>query len=154
MAGGFTIKIEGLKDLDRALGELPKTTARATLRRVGVKALQPFDKAWRSNAERNRLTGALDSSGGVGTKLTRRQARQQKKTVDKSFVEVFAGPNDPAAVPAEFGTVDQPPRPSMRPAWDATAGQTLQIVGDELGTEIDKSAKRLARKAAKLAAKG
>lgn len=154
MAGGFTMKIDGLKDLGRALDELPKTTARATLRRVGVKALQPFDKAWRANAERNRLTGALDGSGGVGTKLTRRQAQQAKKAGDKSFVEVYAGPNNPAAVPAEFGTVDQPPRPFMRPAWDATAGQTLQTVADELGTEIDKSAKRLARKAAKLAAKG
>ncbi len=154
MAGGFTIKIDGLKDLDRALGELPKTTAKATLRRVGIKALQPFDAAWRANAERNRLTGALDGSGGVGTKLTRRQAQQAKKSDDKSFVEVYAGPNNPAAVPAEFGTVDQSPRPFMRPAWDATAGETLQIVAEELGTEIDKSAKRLARKAARLAAKG
>jgi HK97 gp10 family phage protein len=154
MAGGVTIKIDGLKDLDRALGELPKTTAKATLRRVAIKALQPFDAAWRANAERNRLTGALDGSGGVGTKLTRRQAQQAKKQDDKSFVEVYAGPNNPAAVPGEFGTVDQPPRPFMRPAWDATAGQVLQIVSDELGTEIDKSAKRLARKAARLAAKG
>lgn len=154
MAGGVTIKIDGLKDLDRALSELPKTTARATLRRVGIKALQPFDKAWRANAERNRLTGALDGSGGVGTKLTRRQAQQAKKSDDKAFVEVYAGPNNPAAVPGEFGTVDQPPRPFMRPAWDATAGQVLQIVSDELGTEIDKSAKRVARKAARLAAKG
>jgi hypothetical protein len=30
----------------------------------------------------------------------------------------------------------------------------LQIVANELGAEIDKSAKRLARKAARLAAKG
>jgi len=154
MAGGFTIKVDGLKDLDRALGELPKTTAKATLRRVGIKALKPFDEAWRANAERNRLTGALDGSGGIGTKLTRRQAQQAKKSDDKAFVEVYAGPNNPAAVPAEFGTVDQSPRPFMRPAWDATAGQTLQIVSDELGSEIDKSAKRLARKAVKLAAKG
>jgi len=154
MPAAFTIKMEGLKDLDRALGELPKTTAKATLRRVAVKALQPFDKAWRANAAQNRLTGALDSSGGVGTKLTRRQAQQQKKTEDKAFVEVFAGPNDPAAVPNEFGTVDQAPRPFMRPAWDATMGETLQIVADELGGEIEKSAKRVARKAARLAVKG
>lgn len=154
MAGGFTIKIDGLKDLDRTLGELPKTTARATLRRVGIKALQPFDQAWRANAARHRLTGELEESGGVGTKLTRRQAQQQKKSDEKSFVEVFAGPNSPAAVPREFGTVDQAAVPVVRPAWDATAGQTLQIVADELGTEIDKSAKRLARKAARLAARG
>jgi hypothetical protein len=154
MAGGFSIKVDGLKDLDRALGELPKTTAKATLRRVGIKALQPFDKAWRANASRYRLTGALEESGGVGTKLTRRQAQQQKKSDDKSFVEVFAGPNNPAAVPREFGTVDQAPVPVVRPAWDATMGETLQIVANELGAEIDKSAKRLARKAARLAAKG
>lgn len=153
MPAAITISISGLKDLDRALGELPKTTGKATLRRVGISALQPFDKAWRANAERNRLTGALDSSGGVGTKLTRRQARQQKRVDDKAFVEVYAGPNNPAAVPAEFGTVDQGARPFVRPAWDATAGKTLEIVATELGTEIDKSAKRLARKAARIAAK-
>lgn len=147
-----SIKVEGLKDLDAALAELPKTAAKATLRRVAVKALQPFDKAWREKAPH--LTGQLEESGGVGTKLTKRQASLNRKRDDKSFVEVFAGPDNPAAVPQEFGTVDQRAQPFARPAWDETQDETLAIVREELGAEIDKTAERLARKAARLAAKG
>jgi HK97 gp10 family phage protein len=143
----YTVKVEGLKDLDAALGALPKTTAKATLRRVAIKALQPFDKAWREKAPR--LTGHLEESGGVGTKLTTRQARLNRKRDDKSFVEVFAGPNDPAAIPQEFGTVDQPAQPYARPAWDATQADAFAIVKTELAGEIDKSVERLARKAAR-----
>lgn len=148
----YTVKVEGLKALDAALAELPKAAAKAVLRRTARKALVPFDKAWRQNAPH--LTGELEESGGIGTKLTRRQARANRKREDKASVELFAGPNNPAAVPQEFGTVDQAAHPFMRPAWDATQDQTLQIVKDELGAEIDKTAKRLAHKAARLAAKG
>lgn len=147
-----SFKVEGLKDLDAALAELPKTAAKATLRRVAVKALQPFDKAWRAKAPH--LTGQLEESGGVGTKLTKRQASLNRKRDDKSFVEVFAGPDNPAAVPQEFGTVDQRAQPFARPAWDETQDETFAIVKTDLGAEIDKTAERLARKAARLAAKG
>lgn len=147
-----SFKVEGLKDLDAALAELPKTAAKATLRRVAVKALQPFDKAWREKAPH--LTGQLEESGGVGTKLTKRQASLNRKRDDKSFVEVFAGPDNPAAVPQEFGTVDQRAQPFARPAWDETQNDAFAIVKTELGDEIEKTAARLARKAARLAAKG
>lgn len=143
----YTVKVEGLKALDAALAELPKSTAKATLRRTAIKALQPFDKAWRQKAPR--LTGHLEESGGVGTKLTTRQARLNRKRDDKSFVEVYAGPNDPAAVPQEFGTVDQPAQPFARPAWDETQTEVFAIVTTDLAGEIDKSAQRLARKAAR-----
>jgi HK97 gp10 family phage protein len=148
----YTVKVEGLKALDAALAELPKAAAKATLRRTAIKALQPFDNAWRAKAPH--LTGNLDESGGVGTKLTTRQGRLNRKRDDKSFVEVFAGPNDAAAVPQEFGTVEQPAQPFARPAWDETQSETLAIVQTELAGEIDKTAQRLARKAARLAAKG
>lgn len=146
------IKVEGLKELDAALGELPKAAAKATLRRIAVKALQPFDQAWRANAPH--LTGQLDESGGVGTKLTRRQAALNRKREDKSFVEVFAGPDNPAAVPQEFGTVTQRAQPFVRPAWDATKDAALETVKTGLGDEIQKTAQRIARKAARRAAGG
>lgn len=144
-----TIKVEGLRQLESALSELPKATGKSVLRRIGVKALQPFDKAWRQKAPR--LTGQLEESGGVGTKLTPRQARLNRKREGKSSVEVFAGPNNPAAVPQEFGTATQRAQPFARPAWDETKGEALKIVTDELGSEIDKAAQRLARKALRAA---
>ena len=149
---GVTIKVEGLKDLDRALGELGKSAGKAVLRRVAKKALEPFDAAWRQKAPH--LTGDLETSGGIGTKLTQRQARLNRKREDKSSIEVFAGPNNPAAVPQEFGTVDQRAQPFMRPAWEQTQSEVLVNVETGLGAEIEKTAKRQQAKAARLAAKG
>lgn len=147
-----TIKVEGLKALDQALGELGKSAGKAVLRRVAKKALEPFDAAWRQKAPR--LTGELEKSGGIGTKLTQRQARLNRKRDDKSSIEMFAGPNNPAAVPQEFGTVDQRAQPFVRPAWEQTQSEVLVNVETGLGAEIEKTAKRQQAKAARLAAKG
>ncbi|CAM3282493.1 MULTISPECIES: hypothetical protein [Sphingomonas] len=140
------VKVEGLRDLDRALGQLKPALAKGVLRRVAVKALQPFDKAWREKAPH--LTGNLEDSGGVGTKLTRRQAQMNRRREDRDTVEVFAGPNDPAAVPEEFGWENGRAQPFVRPAWDETKHEALEIVKRELGPEITRTAERAARRAA------
>lgn len=149
MVGRVTVNVSGLAQLNTALRELPKAAGKAVLRRTAVKALQPFDKVWREKAPH--LTGELEESGGVGTKLTKRQARLNRKREGKSSVEVFAGPNNPAAVPQEFGTHDQRAQPFARPAWDETKDEALTIVKTELGGEIERTATRLARKAARAA---
>jgi HK97 gp10 family phage protein len=142
-----TFKVEGLSDLDKRLGQLTEAAGKGVLRRTGRKALAPTDAAWRSKAPH--LTGQLEESGGVGSKLTRSQRKAQER---ESFVEVFAGPGpNPQAVLQEFGTYNQPAQPFLRPAWDETKDQVLDIVKTELASEIDKAAKRAAKKAAKLA---
>lgn len=143
------VKVEGLKELDAALAALGKSMGKAVLRRVGERALEAFDAAWRAKAPK--LTGSLAESGGIGTKLTRRQAAMNRRRDDRSSVEIFAGPNDPAAVPQEFGTVDQGAQPFVRPAWDATKGEALEVVKLDLGDEIARTAARLARKARRAA---
>ncbi len=139
----FSIRMEGLRELDAALGELPKTLGKATLRRVLKRAAEPL----RDHAQRlaPRLSGALQASIVIGTKLTRRQARMAKKA-PKSTVEMFVGPNNPAAVPQEFGTHDQRAQPYMRPAWDAEQTEVMVRIGEELGPEIEKTAARLAKR--------
>lgn len=144
-----TVKVEGLRDLDAALGRLKASTAKGVLRRVGKAALQPFDAAWRSRAPRR--TGELAGSGGVGSKLSRSQREAHER---ESFVEVFAGPGpNPQAIQEEFGNSHQPPRPFVRPAWEETKRETLEIVKTELGGEIVRTAARAAKRAARLAAK-
>ncbi|MEG3165541.1 hypothetical protein U1701_13145 [Sphingomonas sp. PB2P19] len=149
-----TVKVEGLQELEAALADLPKATGKAVLRRVARQALVPFDAAWRRNANAHRLTGSLEESGGIGTKLTKRQARLNKKREGKASIEMHAGPNDPAAIPSEYGTVDQPARAFGRPAWATTQDEVLDIVKAELGQAIAAAASRIARKNAKLPAKG
>jgi len=151
----FTVKVEGLSDCEAALRELPKATGKNVLRRVARQALQPFDQRWRQLAPKD--TGALARSGGIGTKLTRRQSRLQRAEDKdgKASIVMFAGPGgDPAAVQQEFGNYDQAAQPFGRPAWEGTQGKALEIIQTSLWTEIKAAADRLARKAARLAAKG
>lgn len=147
MARATKVRVEGLRQLEAALSQLPKSTGKAVLRRVAKAALTPFDEAWRQKAPH--LTGQLEESGGIATRLTRRQARLNRRREDRASIEMYSGPNNPAAVPQEFGTFDQPAQPFMRPAWNANGQKALEIVKDQLGSEIEKAAARLARKRAR-----
>lgn len=146
-----TVKMEGLAELDAALVELPKSGAKAVLRRVLKKAAAPVEAAMVAKAPK--LTGALQVSIRSGTKLTKRQQRFAKKE-GKSSSEIYIGTADPAGIPQEFGTFDQNAQPFARPAWDETQDEALLIISETLGDEIEKTRQRLARKAARLAAKG
>jgi HK97 gp10 family phage protein len=154
------VKIDGLRELDAALGEFSKATARGILRRVGIKALEPVAERMRQMAPDDPDTGGNDlrSSIMVGTKLSARQAkgkRGEKKAGETSFVEVYAGPGPlPHAHLQEFGTAHHGPQPYARPAWDEGKDGVLKSVATDLGAEIDKTAKRLAARAAKKALRG
>lgn len=144
------VKVEGLRELDRALAELPKATGKNVLRRVLRKAATPMADSMRAKAPVDE--GALRASIGVGTKLTRRQASQHRKMFksDKASVELFVGAGGlPQAITQEFGTFKEPPQAFARPAWDAHRYQVLDVVAADLGEEIAKAAKRVARKLAK-----
>lgn len=150
MADRVTVSVAGLKDLDKALGQLKASTAKGVLRRVGKAALASFDEAWRAAAPH--LSGKLEESGSVGSKLSRGQRAEHER---ESFVEVFAGPGPlPQAIVQEFGSATNTPQPFVRPAWEATKDQALEIVKTELGAEIVKTKARAAKRAAKLAGEG
>jgi HK97 gp10 family phage protein len=154
MAKG-SVRIDGLKELDEALSQLPRATGKNVLRRIGIRSLAPVISAAKSNVPVYR--GDLRDSLKVTTKLSKRQQRENARAVadGKASVQLYAGA---AALPhahlVEFGTATMPPQPFMRPAWDANKDEVLQIIKDELGDEITKAAARLARKTARLAAKG
>jgi len=163
-----TKPVEGLSDLDKALGELPKTTAANVLRRTGLKALEIFVEVVKdvapidTNAANTpeRKPGEYRDSWHAGTKLNKNQAKTARRE-GKSFAEVYAGTNDPLGVPLEYGTKPRVnrksgksygavrPQPHARPAWDATHDLVLKAIQTELGGEITKAATRLAKKAAR-----
>ncbi len=149
-----TVRVDWLRDLERALSELPKSTGKAVLRRTLIKAGTPMAAMMASLAPDDPQTGGKDlkSSIAVGTKLSKRQASMHRKMFknDKASAEVFVGPGpDPAAWNQEFGNVNHGPQSFARPAWDAKQGEALDIIRTEMWTEIEKAAKRLAKKAAK-----
>lgn len=142
-----TIKIEGLRELDAALGNLPKAAAKGVLKRVLIEAGEPIARTARGLAPREELH--LYESIDVGTKLSRRQAGLHKQQGGKAFQEVFVGTNDPAGVQQEFGNSRHGPQPFMRPAWDSKKGETLEYIANALWGEIEKTAARVAKRAAR-----
>lgn len=141
------VEMEGLAELQTALRELPDATARNVLRRVAKDALEPIAQRARQLAPVDR--GALIFSIGVNNKLTRRQRSQADKG-DPNDVVMYAGAGGlPQAHMMEFGTVDIPPRPFLRPAWDEGKDRLMQSIKDSLWKEIEKAANRAARKAGK-----
>lgn len=154
-----TFKVEGLKELDAALAELPRATGKNVLRRVARKSLEPLAADMKARAPDDPKTGGMDlkNSIGVGTRLTKRQAKLHRKMFrdDKASVEAFAGAgNVPHAHLQEFGAAHHGPQPFARPAYDAWKGTAVPNIATDLAAEIDKAAKRLQRKAARLARKG
>lgn len=140
-----TYKMTGLKDLERALSQLPKAVGR----RAGLNALrqggEPIAKMARSLAPVDE--GDLRESIDVKATLAPSQ-RGDKGAL--APVEMYVGPGQhPQAITQEFGTFKEPAQPFMRPAWDAQRVHALDIIGTALGIEIDKAAKREARKALK-----
>lgn len=168
MAGKVTVRVEGLKELQRALKELPKATQGAVLRRTLDRAAEPMRAAAQARAPQD--VGVLRASVDASPKLTKRQRRLAGKSAvrqaDGSFraakstgAEIHIGPGasgqqkapPPTGIMQEFGTRNHAAQPWLRPAWDAHKQGALASIASELGTEIDNAAKRLATKKAKAA---
>lgn len=84
----------------------------------------------------------------------KRTRRARKERGPKSGVELAMGPASGGGVLnyagfAEFGTVDTAPQPYMRPAYETEKQNVVDTIAADLMGEIDKSAKRLAKKRAK-----
>lgn len=141
--------IEGLSDLDDALAELPKATARAVL----VRVLKAQGAPIKDEGERlaPKLTGGLRASYTVSQTLSRRQKSLNSKGSD---VEVYIGPGPSAkAIQTEFGNAHQAAEPHLRPAFDSQVNKVLDGIKKSLADEIDKTVQRINKKAERLAAK-
>lgn len=95
--------------------------------------------------------GDLSEKIEISEKRTR---RARKERGPKRGVELAMGPASGSGVLeyagfAEFGTVDTPAQPHMRPAYHSEKQGVVDTIGTDLMGEIDKSAKRLAKKRAK-----
>lgn len=166
-----SVSVSGLSDLDRALGNLSKATARNVLRRTLTKAAEPIRDEARKLAPHR--TGKLRDSIMISTKvknkvgnaeysaamragLGKEAARSALLAARKagkgtgSFVEVYIGPARGAGVIryahiVEFGSVDTAMQPYMRPAWDAQKDAALSIIKTELRDQIIAAARRVGR---------
>lgn len=143
---GFTVKVAGLQDLERALKGLPAANGKGVLRRTLKEAGEPVAKTARALVPKDK--GYLSESIDVSTKLSRRQRRLHQKQAE---VEMFIGPGpDPAGHLDEFGTgPGHQAQPFMRPAWDQNKTKVLDTIANLTWIEIEKTAKRLAKRSGK-----
>lgn len=167
----MTVSVAGLAELDRALGELPKATARNVLLRTLKQAAQPIledakrlapvrtgtlrDSILASSRVKNKAGNAEYAAAmrsGLGKDAARAallSARRANKGKG-SFAELYVGPARGRGVIryahiVEFGSNDTAPQPYMRPAWDGNKDKALDTIKAELGNEIIKAARRVAR---------
>lgn len=140
--------------LDRALKELPRVTAGNVLTRTLMAAADPIWRDAVANAPDNPATGAPDlhtsifkKKGKNGQKIFRRTVnvvllapviRNEKTNITTGIA--FYGPA------LEKGTGDMPAKPFFRPAFDHNVQRSITIIGEELKTQIEKAAARIAKK--------
>lgn len=167
----MVVSVSGFAELEQALANLPKATARNVLKRTLNKAAEPIaDEARRlapvktgnlrnSIAVSSRIknkTGNAEYSAAMRAGLGKaaaasalRQARREAKGTG-SFAEVYVGPARGKGVIGyahivEFGSNDTAPQPYMRPAWDSKQREALSIIRGELASQIMLAARRVGR---------
>lgn len=155
----MTVKLEGFRELERALADLPRATGKSVLRRVAKAALEPMADSAAAKAPTD--SGKLAFSIVVSEKRTRRARASATRLVRGKFraaastgIAIAMGPAAGQgtlqyATFVEFGTIDTPAQPFMRPAWASGSEAALEYIKDNLSTEIEKAAARVAKKQAK-----
>ncbi|WP_444668481.1 HK97-gp10 family putative phage morphogenesis protein [Cereibacter changlensis] len=147
---GFSIDRRSFKELNDNLMRLEKLSQqKAVLRKALIKSAQPVAQSAAGAAPVGE--GTLRDSMTVSTKLNKSQAKQHKKA-GRSAVEAFIGPSGAGSVHGglvEFGDEGMPPRPYLRPAWEAGKEQLLADLANEMAKEIDKAVKRQTKRNAK-----
>lgn len=158
----FITTIEGAAELGDLFEQLPKQLTDNVLRTTGKKALEPVRDMAKSLVTVGKEDGGQTrDSITIKTVLSKRQRRIFKK---KGDIAVYMGPSAPegaAGVLLEFGTGERRQRstgrrtgsmgarPFMRPAWDATKGQVLDVFRTEIWDVLVKAVRRLRVKAEK-----
>jgi len=159
----FRVKLEGAAELKEALLGLrlrgSSRIAKNAVRNALLKAGKPIAAHARSLARIR--SGQLKRTIRVSTTLSRRQKRTRAKGADPTETTVYigAGPSRHAHL-IEFGTGERfwrsgkstgasQPHPFLRPAWDAGKMRALAEFGRLLWIEIERAAKRLAKRQAK-----
>lgn len=149
------LKVTGLRDLERALAELPAGTAKGVVRRVLKKELAPTaqiaDSFW---------PGGGGGAYKISSRITRSQRSDSTARRGRSVVNMFVGSTHPLAHLIEFGTAPRQhksgkstgmasPLPMLQPAWDMRKADMLDRIGKQMWIEIEKTVARRAKRAAK-----
>lgn len=168
-----TVRFEGGRELEKALGELGTLYRR---KKAARDALMEGAEPVHSSAEAKAPVRSGEKTFGIGGSLvpseggrrrvrvggesgrrrqgalkshvsigTRLNRSQRRANRDKMPVEVYVGTRDRAGRLQEFGTREAAAQPWLRPAWDATKMRALEIIKSALWRQISRQAALQAR---------
>jgi len=156
------MKVEGFRDIEKALAELPRGTAAGVSRRVMKKELTKV--AASANAF---WPGSADDVFRITSRISRSQYSESVMDRSRSAINMFVGATGgaggtPEAHLVEFGTGPRyqkngrftgsvSPTPMLQPAWDMHKNDMLEGLGAALWVEIEKTMARRAARAARAA---
>ena len=134
-------RIEGARELDQVLAELPKQMRGQVLRRALMAGATIIRKAMRARAPRaeGKLIKSIAARRDKGAERGGASVAVKVGPLARAFYGMFA----------EFGTSHQPARPWARPAYEESKRAALDRIGEMLGQSVEKAAKRLAGPLAK-----
>ena len=150
------VEFKGGRQLEQSLRELYISQARkkGVARRALDKAAVPIRDKWVAGVDV--LKGDLKRSIKIGNRAQTKATRKFKRGAGQDIVERYIG-IDPNEAPEgrlqvyaqieEFGDENQPANPAGRVAWETQKMPAFNMIGDELWAEINKVAKREAKKA-------
>jgi len=156
------VKLEGFDEIEAALDALiemsTKGTGKGALQRAMNKAAKPILDAAKAKAPEG-PTGNLKESIIISRKVT----DSARPTQIKNGVGVYVRTTAPHAHLVEFGTGprfknstgqyvgEMPPNPFLSEAFDSTAEEVVNDLGETVMTEIEKTYVRAQKRAAKKA---
>lgn len=159
--GLINLDFAGAEFLEQALRDLGSDPdVRKALGDSMLQAAEPMAKAARAKVRRGK-TLRLEESIDVSKTLSRRQRSQAHTRTGPTEATVYVGPKPVGAgVLLEFGTTLRhwrtgkstghvPAFPFMRPAFEETKFQVIDLFGKLLWINIEKAAKRIARRQTK-----
>ena len=149
-ASGLEIsaKMFGAKELEDALKLLPTTALKKSVLRT---ALKKAAKPVVTDAKKN----VLPISKRVARRVTTLPPPKKRRRKDIVQLEIGTprakGPKGEGFIGLffEFGTSKMAARPWLRPAWDKNREQVLKSISGEIGKSLERTAARLASKAAR-----
>lgn len=134
-------KVEGFKELYRAIDHLPEVVKKQELEPLLVESLLPMRDAARRLAPDDPLTGPpwnLPTSIEVSTRQRSGRAKSDR-ALGRFDARAYVGPTRfgyPQALFQEFGTTRHVAQPYMRPAYDTKKHQTVDIIKAGLGERL------------------
>ncbi len=164
-SGLVSMEIVGAEALEKALRDLGSDPEiRKTLKSALLQAGEVMARAARRRAPKGK-TRRLAEGIDVSLQLSRRQRSSGQKPGPNGAVAYLGAKPIGPAVLIEFGTTKRhwrngkstghvPPHPFMRPAFEETKAEVLDLFSKLLWIEIDKATARIAKRQAKLIGSG